>query len=73
MTYKHLKSFIELNNTAFTGKIFDLIPKGIKSKIIFAVGSRASEASAYFRENKKCSQMTAFFYANSINFRQSSV
>jgi len=47
MTYKHLKSFIESNNTAFTGKIFDLIPKGIKSKIIFAVGNRANESADY--------------------------
>lgn len=47
MTYKHLKSFLKANTVSYADNFFDLIPKNIKSKIILAVGSRASEASAY--------------------------
>ena len=47
MTYKHLKSFLKANTISYADNFFDLIPKNIKSKIILAVGNRASEASAY--------------------------
>lgn len=45
MTYKNLKRFLSENNNSEL--IFDLIPRGVKSKIILAVGENASNVSSF--------------------------
>ena len=47
MTYRSLKTFIKNNIQPNNTKIFDLMPSGIKSKIIFVVGKHASNSAAY--------------------------
>lgn len=45
MTYKNLKKF--LSNNINTETKFDLIPKGIKSKLIFVVGDMAKNTASF--------------------------
>lgn len=45
MTYKNLKRFLSENNNSEL--IFDLMPRGVKSKIILAVGENASNFASF--------------------------
>ena len=45
MTYKNLQKF--LSNNINTEIKFDLIPKGIKSKLIFIVGDKATNTASF--------------------------
>ena len=45
MTYKNLKKF--LSNNINTETKFDLIPKGIKSKLIFVVGDMTTNTASF--------------------------
>ncbi len=47
MTYKHLNAFLAENEQSSCNEFFDLIPNGIKSKIILAVGKGACNTAAY--------------------------
>lgn len=47
MSYRALKKFINANIQPNNIEIFDLIPKDIKSKIVFVVGKYAGNAAAY--------------------------
>ena len=47
MTYRSLKTFINNNIQPNNANIFDLIPIGVKSKIIFVVGNHANSSAAY--------------------------
>lgn len=54
MTYRSLKNFINKNSQKHNSKIFDLISKDIKSKIILIVGNRTCNVASFL-----CSIMSA--------------
>ena len=64
MTYRSLKSFINKNTQEHNSKIFDLMPHGIKSKIIFVVGNGASNTAALLTSIMSACEIKYFHYLN---------
>lgn len=67
MTYRSLKTFIKNNRQENNEKIFDLIPKGIKSKIIFVTGEGAPNTACYLSSIMSACEIPHLHYINSPN------
>ena len=67
MTYRSLKTFIKNNTQENNAKFFDLISKGIKSKIILVVGDGASNTASYLSSIMLSCDISHFHYTNNKN------
>lgn len=47
MTYKNLKKLLANNLITENNMVFDLIPSGIRSKLVFIVGDSTSNTGAF--------------------------
>lgn len=67
MTYRSLKTFINRNKQPNNTRIFDLIPKNIKSKIIFVVGEDANNTAEYLSSIMSAYEIAHLRYTNNKN------